>query len=130
MIEIETRKAVEVIDVTPFVEKALEDSRIESGICLVCTMHTTTGIVVNEAEPGLIQDIARLASSLVPRGAGYQHDGIDDNAHAHLQALLLGNSSVIPVEHGKLVLGTWQRVLFVELDGPRHRRLHVRAIPD
>jgi secondary thiamine-phosphate synthase enzyme len=127
---IETKKQVEVIDITSSVEKFVKDSSIENGICLVYTLHTTTGIVVNEAEPGLIQDLTRLMAALVPEGAGYLHDKTDRNAHAHLQAVLLGNSVIIPVEDERLVLGTWQKILFVELDGPRIRRVYVRPIKE
>ena len=128
MIELDTRKKIEVIDITRQVEKAVIESDIEHGICLIFTLHTTTGIVVNESEPGLTQDITKLMTSLVPQGAGYLHDMNDGNAHAHLQAMLLGNSAVIPVEHKKLILGTWQKILFVELDGPRRRKVCVKLI--
>lgn len=130
MIELNTRKEVEVIDITSYIEKAVKESRIERGICLIYTLHTTTGIVINEAEPGLIQDMTRLMTSLAPQGAGYLHDRNGGNAHAHLQAMLLGNSVVIPVEGKKLILGTWQRILFVELDGPRQRRVCVKLIKE
>ena len=130
MIEFDTRKEVEVIDLTPYVEKAIKESSIEHGICLIYTLHTTTGIVVNEAEPGLIQDLTTLMASLAPQGAGYLHDRNGGNAHAHLKAMLLGNSAVIPVEGKRLILGTWQKILFVELDGPRHRRVCVKLIKE
>lgn len=130
MIELSTRNEVEVIDVTSYVEKVILESSIEQGICLIYTLHTTTGIVVNEAEPGLIEDITRLAASLVPKGAGYLHDRNGGNAHAHLQAILLGNSAVIPVESKRLVLGTWQKILFVKLDGPRKRQVCVKLIEE
>jgi secondary thiamine-phosphate synthase enzyme len=130
MIELNTKKKVEVVDITSNIEKAVRESTIERGICLTYSLHTTTGIVVNEAEPGLIQDMAKLMASIVPQGAGYLHDRFDSNAHAHLQAMVLGNSVVIPVEDNRLVLGTWQRVLFVELDGPRQRRVHVKLIKE
>lgn len=130
MIEINTGKQVEVIDITSHVEEAVRESNIEQGICLIYTLHTTTGIVVNEAEPGLMTDMARLMSSLAPQSAGYLHDRNDGNAHAHLQAMLLGSSAVIPVESKRLILGTWQRILFVELDGPRKRRVCVKFIKE
>lgn len=130
MIEIDTRKDIEVIDITSSIESALIKSGVQGGICLVYTLHTTTGITINEAEGGLVQDMIRLMVSLVPQGAGYLHDRSDGNAHAHLRAVLLGNSSVMPVERGRLVLGTWQRILFIELDGPRRRRVYVKAIAD
>ncbi len=130
MIEIDTKVPVEAIDITSFVQKAVEESKVENGISLIYTLHTTTGITVNEAEPGLIQDILSLMRSLAPEGAGYRHDRSDGNAHAHMQAVLLGNSAVIPVERGKLVLGTWQKILFMELDGPRRRRIHVKVVSE
>ncbi len=130
MIEIPTKKSIEVVDITSQVQKDVEESKLESGLCLVFTLHTTTGITINEGEPGLIQDIPNLMNTLAPQGAGYMHDRSDGNAHAHLQAVLLGNSVTIPVERGRLILGTWQRVLFLELDGPRRRKVYVKMIPD
>ena len=130
MIEIETRKSIEVVDITSQVQKAVEESKLESGLCLVFTLHTTTGVAINEGESGLIQDILNLMKNLVPPGAGYMHDRSDGNAHAHLQAVLLGNSATIPVERGRLILGTWQRILFLELDGPRQRRVYAKMMPD
>jgi secondary thiamine-phosphate synthase enzyme len=128
--EIETRKRVEVVDITSPIEKFVENSGVKNGICLAYTLHTTTGIVINEAEPGLVQDMTKLMASLVPQGTGYLHDKMDSNAHAHLQAMLLGTSAVMPVDGGKLVLGTWQRVLFVDLDGPRRRTVYFRTISE
>jgi secondary thiamine-phosphate synthase enzyme len=130
MIEIDTHKPVEVIDITSSIERALQQSKIEDGICLVYTLHTTTGLAINESDPDLVQDILRLLSSLVPQGKGYLHDKSDGNAHAHMRSMLLGNSVVIPVEQKKLILGTWQRVLFFELDGPRRRKILVRGISE
>jgi len=130
MIEIDTHKPVEVIDITSSIERALQQSKIEDGICLVYTLHTTTGLAINESDPDLVQDILRLLSSLVPQGKGYLHDRSDGNAHAHMRSMLLGNSVVIPVEQKKLILGTWQRVLFFELDGPRRRKILVRGISE
>ncbi len=129
-IDIDTKKAVEVVDITSQVQRAVEKAKLESGICLVYTLHTTTGITINEAESGLIQDIINLMRSLAPQGAGYLHDRSDGNAHAHLQAVLLGSSVTVPVEKGRLILGTWQRILFLELDGPRRRRVYVKALFD
>lgn len=121
---------MEVIDITSSVAEFVKNSSIKNGICLVYTMHTTTGLVINEAEPGLIQDICNLMSALIPQAAGYLHDKIDDNADAHLKAIFLGNSVIVPLDAGKLVFGTWQRILFVELDGPRRRRLYCRTISE
>ncbi|MCX6678440.1 MAG: secondary thiamine-phosphate synthase enzyme YjbQ [Methanothrix sp.] len=128
MIEIETEKPVDVVDITDHVERTMQESGVENGICLVYSLHTTTGLTVNEADSALIKDILNLLQRIAPRGAGYQHDRGDGNAHAHLQATLMGNNVIIPVEGRRLVMGTWQRILFFELDGPRRRSIFVRIL--
>jgi secondary thiamine-phosphate synthase enzyme len=130
MIEIETCKSVDVIDITDQVKRTLRESGVENGLMLVYSLHTTTGLIVNEADGALINDILSLLQRIAPRGAGYQHDRGDGNAHAHLQATLLGNSLIIPVERRELVMGMWQKILFFEFDGPRHRSIFVRALAD
>jgi secondary thiamine-phosphate synthase enzyme len=129
MIEIETKKSVDVVDITALVEESLQDGTVENGICLVYTLHTTTGLAVNEFDEALIKDILNLLERLVPEGADYLHNSYlsDGNADAHLRATLLGNSVMIPVEQKKLILGTWQRILFFELDGPRRRSIYVKV---
>lgn len=126
-IDVESGERVEVIDVTGAVAKAVPTD-LETGICHVYVPHTTAGIIVNEHEPRLIDDLERLLGGLAPRGDDYGHDTVDDNADAHLRAMLLGESVSVPVEDGELALGTWQSVLFVECDGPRTRRLRVTTV--
>lgn len=128
MIEIESHKSVEVIDITDQVDRAVRESGAEYGILLVYSLHTTTGLVINEADSALMNDILGLLQRVVPQGAGYRHDLGDGNAHAHLRATLLGNSLVIPIEKSKLVMGTWQKILFFEFDGPRKRKIFVKAL--
>jgi secondary thiamine-phosphate synthase enzyme len=125
-IEIVTKKDVELVDITDSVEKFVQG--VKDGVCIVYTRHTTGALFINENENGLKQDILGLLEKLVPKDAGYHHDKIDNNAHAHLRATLLSPSVSIPVENGKLVLGTWQRVFFAEFDGPRRRRVIVKVI--
>ncbi|HDS44563.1 MAG TPA: YjbQ family protein, partial [Methanomicrobia archaeon] len=117
-----------LIDITDEVQQIVRAKRVDSGICVVFSRHTTTGIVINENEPGLRSDILRLLDELVPRGKGYLHDRIDSNAHAHLRAVLLGSSVSIPIETGAMTLGTWQSILFVECDGPRRREVFVQVV--
>jgi secondary thiamine-phosphate synthase enzyme len=86
-------------------------------------------VVVNEfADPNIGRDILTALDRAVPDHAGWLHDRIDDNAHAHIKAALLGSSATLPVEDGELLLGTWQRILLVELDGPRRRRVSVTLL--
>ncbi len=126
--DIQTTTRTELIDITDRVRGIVKESRIKDGICVVSTRHTTTGIVVNENEHGLRSDILEMLETLVPEHKNYAHNQIDNNADSHLRAVLLGNSATIPVEDGHLVLGTWQSIFFVELDGPRTRNVNIKII--
>lgn len=128
---VKTSGHVAVENVTDRVRDALAESRIRSGLALVTVPHTTCGLAVNEDESGLKEDIRRLAASLLDpleAAGGFRHDCIDDNARAHLTAILLGSSVSLPIADGKAVLGTWQSVFLIEMDGPRSRRLSVQII--
>lgn len=125
---IQTKKRIELIDITDHVHEHVKQSNVEHGICVISTRHTTTAVIVNENEAGLRKDILALLDSLVPENAGYLHDRIDDNAHAHLRAVLLGSSETLHVSDNKLVLGTWQSIFFAELDGPRTRTVDITVI--
>lgn len=127
-LKIETSKRVELIDVTAEVQEEVRISEVQEGVCIISTRHTTAGIIINENENGLREDILNLLNRLVPAGAGYRHDRIDNNADAHLKAILLGSSESLPVTEGKLELGTWQSIFFVEMDGPRHRTVNITIL--
>ncbi|WP_297508904.1 secondary thiamine-phosphate synthase enzyme YjbQ [Thermococcus sp.] len=129
-IEVPTRGRFEILDITDRVQRKVYESKVKHGIAVVFTHHTTTGLMINEFEPGLIEDFKTKMKELIPKGAGYSHDRIDSNAHAHLRAsLLLNPEVVVPIDQAELHLGTWQRILFVELDGPRHRHVYVMVCP-
>jgi len=128
-LEINTKSRVELIDITDRIEKIVKKSGIDNGIVLVYTKHTTTALIINENECGLIQDIIDTLNKLVPTNVNYRHNVVDDNADAHIRAVLLGNSLVIPLVNSSLALGTWQRIFLVELDGPRSRTIYVKVIP-
>jgi len=122
-IEVRTKSRAEIVDITHEVERLLEGS----GVALVFTPHTTASIILNEAEDGLLLDILESLERIVPK-ANYRHNRIDDNAEAHIKASLLGCSVLVPFENGKLRLGTWQRILFLEFDGPRVRKVFVKEL--
>lgn len=135
-LRIATRQATEFIDVTAQLEALVSEADLESGFVNVQTLHTTTAVVVNEHEPLLLADFHALLERLSPIGARYRHDDMDartvnlapgerPNGHAHCRALLLPSSAYLNVVDGRLRLGRWQRVFFVELDGPRARELSV-----
>jgi secondary thiamine-phosphate synthase enzyme len=129
-ISIKTSKSTEFIDIKEEVKRAVEKSGIDEGAVNVYTKHTTTAIIINESEPGLLRDYENLLESLVPRSKDYAHDKVDSNAHAHLKSILLGPAKLIPVAGGKLQLGTWQKIFLVELDGPRNRSVFVVEMPN
>ena len=134
-LNVESAKPFELVDVTPQVEDAVRESGIEAGTALIFSRHTTAAIVINEAEPGLQQDMERMLERLAPRAGEYAHNAMartipnePENGHAHLRHLLLGASETVPVVDGRLHLGTWQRVFLAELDGPRRREVVVQVM--
>ncbi len=127
-LKIQTSKRIELIDITSEIQEEIKKSKVAEGICVISTMHTTTAIIINENESGLKEDILNLLEKLVPKAEGYRHDAIDNNADAHLKALLLGASESLPISEGKLELGTWQRIFLAELDGPRIRIVNLSIL--
>jgi len=126
--DIQTNACIELIDITDRVRGLVKESGITDGICVISTRHTTCSIIINENERSLRTDILRMLEKLIPQDQNYAHDQIDNNAHSHLRAILLGMSEIIPVEDGHLVLGTWQSIFFVELDGPRNRSVNIKIL--
>ncbi|UCE75252.1 MAG: YjbQ family protein [Methanomassiliicoccales archaeon] len=122
-IDIRTKSSFEIVNITGKVNEAIKKSGIKAGILLVFTPHTTCALTVNEDEPRLIGDVKNKLSELVPKGKGYSHDNIDNNAHSHILASIIGCSVTLPITNGRTTLGTWQSILFIELDGPRNRRV-------
>lgn len=128
-ITVATAHATELVDITSDLHDAVAESGIQEGVCSVFCLHTTASVIVNENEPGLKQDFESVVRDLLPQGR-YRHDCVDNNARSHLTAGIVGCSIMIPVHRGRLVLGTWQSVFFVELDGPRPRRsVAVQVVP-
>ena len=114
-----TNKNFEIIDITSQINREID---IDSGIVNVLSKHSTSAIVVNENESGLLKDLELMLGDLVSDKYSWQHDRIDNNAKSHLKSIILSSSETIPVANGKLDLGTWQSVFFIELDGPRTGR--------
>ncbi|RJX44879.1 YjbQ family protein [Halonotius aquaticus] len=121
---IETDSRTECLDITDRVAATLPDDA--SGVCTIFSQHTTMGVVVNEAESRLLDDLGAALDDLVADD-GWQHDQIDDNADSHVRAMLVGESVTVPVADGELQLGRWQSILAVECDGPRSRTLTIRV---
>jgi secondary thiamine-phosphate synthase enzyme len=127
-IEVSTRNRTDLIDITSGIENILRKSQIKNGLCVIHSVHSTTAIIVNEHEVGLSRDITKKIQQDYPRGAGWLHDRVDDNADAHLASSFIGATRIFPVREGGLVRGTWQNIFLLELDGPRSRRITVEVM--
>jgi len=126
-LHIKTQTEQELIDITERVSRAVRELGITDGACVIFVPHTTAAITINEhADPAVKEDILTALSKLVPAGLHYQH--AEGNAHAHIRASLLGHSVTVPIEDGKIALGTWQGILFCEFDGPRQREVWIISV--
>ena len=139
-----TRGGLEIRDITDDVKELVAESGVSDGIACVYSLHTTCIVRVNEFETGFLEDFVRLLRRLVPSQKYYAHDDWDrrtenvcpevmefGNGHSHCMAMLLGPAGEsIPVRDGELCLGTWQRILFIELDRSRDRRWLVQVVGD
>lgn len=137
ILEINTSAEIDVRNITSMVLELLKQTPIKNGFITASSRHTTTALTVNEDEARLKEDIKAFLLRLVPKDAHYLHNDIhlrdcppDEprNAHSHLAAMLIGGSEVISVIDGRLGLGAWQSLLFVELDGPRDRTVSIQII--
>lgn len=118
-----TTRQRECIEITDQVQDLVRKSGVERGLCHVMALHATAAIAINENDdPNIGLDLLDALERMAPAGAGWRHDRIDNNAHSHIQAALVGPSELIPIEAGRLLLGRWQGILLVELDGPRAQR--------
>ena len=118
-LKINTNKNFEIIDITAKINEIID---IDDGIISIFSKHSTSAIVVNENESGLLNDFEFMLNNLISDKFSYDHDRIDNNARSHLMSFLLSSSETLPIKNGKLDLGTWKSVFFIELDGPRNNR--------
>lgn len=122
----QTSRPIDIIDITAEVRAALEQTGFLQGTVTLLSRHTTACININEREPRLLQDMITFLKRLVPRDGDYLHnlETIDgrDNAHSHLLGLFMNSTENIPFAEGRMLLGEWQSIFFVELDGPRNER--------
>ncbi|HKJ66675.1 MAG TPA: secondary thiamine-phosphate synthase enzyme YjbQ [bacterium] len=117
----------ELIDITSDVTGAVQQSGISDGACVVFTPHTTAAVTINEnADPSVKSDITMKLSDVIDQDSRFRH--MEGNSDSHIKSSLVGCSEHILVEDGRLVLGTWQGIMFCEFDGPRSRRVHVKVI--
>jgi len=120
----DTPGEVEIVDITEKVNSKLHESKIEEGIVTIFVPGATCAITTIEYEPGLVQDLPDALERLFPKGIGYEHEyrWHDGNGHSHVRAAFLGPSLTVPFRDKRLMLGTWQQVVFIELDNKRRSR--------
>ncbi len=127
-IQINSRKKVEMIDITADVQSAVRNFDANDGLIHLYVPHTTAAVTINEnADPDVTRDLVMELNKIVPFEDGYYH--LEGNSAAHLKSSLVGVSEFIPMQNGQPLLGTWQGIYFCEFDGPRQRKLHIKVIP-
>ncbi len=132
-IEMNTPGEVQVVDITGEVQAAIGRSGLGSGIACVFNPGSTGAVTTIEHEPGLLKDLPAALERLYPKGIVYHHDETwhDGNGHSHVRASMMGPGLTVPFIDGRLTLGTWQQIVFVELDNkPHQRRLVVQMVGD
>ncbi|MHA2181209.1 MAG: secondary thiamine-phosphate synthase enzyme YjbQ [Promethearchaeota archaeon] len=119
-----------LIDITDEINKVVRTTNVQEGVCRVFIPHTTAGITINEnADPSVKKDVNHFLAKLIPRGGGlgYSYKHGEGNSDAHIKCSLTGHSVEILIHKKRLMLGTWQGIMFAEFDGPRNRRVFVQV---
>lgn len=126
-INIETNSKFDIINITNKIQAYIDKSNINSGIAVIFIPHTTAGVSINEnADPDILKDLKQIFNKVIPENDNYKH--FEGNSQAHALSTLTSASITVIIENGKLVLGTWQSIYFMEYDGPRQRKAHIKII--
>ncbi len=126
-IKVKTAKHTSVVNITQRIRDIVETSSVDNGLCIVYVPHTTAAVFINEgADPDVVKDILNTLEKLIPWTNGYAHT--EGNAAAHIKSSIIGNSRIIPILEGKLMLGRWEAVFLAEFDGPREREVIVSIV--
>jgi secondary thiamine-phosphate synthase enzyme len=117
-IELHTEGEGDMIDITPQLSNIVKECKIKNGTVTIFVSGSTAAITTIEYEPGLIHDFPEMLSRIVPKNIEYEHDNTwhDGNGHSHIRSSLIGPSITIPIMHARLMLGTWQQVVLIEMD--------------
>ena len=126
-ITVSTQRAKQVLDITGKVEQLISDMGISEGLCNLFVKHTTAALTTGEAIEGTDEDLMETLQKIIPK-IDFRHAHDPSHAPDHMISSIVGASLTIPVQRGSLLLGTWQRVLFVESNGPRNRQIIVTVI--
>ncbi len=126
-IQITTKNRIDIVDITSQVQTIVKNSGISDGIVTIFIPHTTAGVSINEnADPDVVFDLKNIFNNMIPEHNNYKH--MEGNSQAHALSTLTSPSITLIVENGRIVLGTWQNIYFMEYDGPRNRKAHIKII--
>ncbi|MFA5863313.1 MAG: secondary thiamine-phosphate synthase enzyme YjbQ [Phycisphaerae bacterium] len=126
-ITIKTNRRCQLLDITEQIAHTIKEKGGEPKGVLVSVPHTTAGVIINEcADPSVGEDIMEHLEKMVPESHKYRHS--EGNSDAHIKSTLAGTSVLVPVNKGKMVLGTWQGIFFAEFDGPRTRKINISLL--
>lgn len=126
-INITTKARFDIIDITSQIQSCITKSNVKSGIAVIFIPHTTAGISINEnADPDVVYDLKNIFNNMIPEHNHYRHS--EGNSQAHALSTLTSPSLTVIIENGKIVLGIWQNIYFMEYDGPRNRKAHIQII--
>lgn len=128
VLRISTTNRKQVVDLTDRIETVIRRAKMQEGLCSLFITHTTAALTTGEIGEGTEEDFLQVVEQMIPR-IHFRHAHDPSHAWSHMASSILGPSLTIPVSAGKLVLGTWQSVMLVELDGPRERDVHVTLVP-
>ena len=126
-ITISTKEPKQVLDITDAVERAIKSTKVTEGLCNVFVTHTTAALAVGEAIEGTDEDLMETLEKMIPR-IRFRHGHDPSHAPDHMISSIIGPSLTVPLNQGQLVMGTWQRVLLVESNGPRSREIVVSCV--
>jgi secondary thiamine-phosphate synthase enzyme len=126
--EIRTSQRTEFVEITDEIRQSVQSAGLRNGACIVYCPHTTAAITIQEnADPDVVHDLLLWLNQHIPKAVpGFRH--AEGNSDSHIKSSLVGNSAIVVVENGNLVLGTWQGIYFCEFDGPRKRSVIVQTI--
>lgn len=126
--QVSTKNGIDLVNISSSVSRVVKESEATDGLILVFSPHTTTALLINEDESGLLEDIRETVKDIVPWKKNYRHNRIDHNAPAHIASALFGGNVSLSLEKGQIELGTWQSIFLLELDGPRTRNVLVKVL--
>ncbi len=126
---VKTEQQCAMVEITGEVKNLVRESGVKNGICVIFIPHTTAGVTINEnADPDVVRDFLMEMNKIIPMSDGYHHR--EGNSAAYIKASMMGFSQTVIIQDGRLLLGTWQGIYFMEFDGARIRKVHVKIMED